>query len=151
MKALFGLRLRDTQTGLKAYKREVLNNVLDKLVVKRFAFDIEILSVAYRLGYKRIFDAPVKVHWDFSKTSIFGLFSNNGVWNFIHDTLAIWYRLKILRYYDNGKKRSKQFDKELNMYINTGGMTDKRQIIIESVNTIFEKIKISPYKEKNDK
>lgn len=137
VKSLFGLRLRDTQTGLKAYKKPVLEKVLDKLVVKRFAFDIEILAVAHMLGYKKIYDAPVQVNMDFSKTTIAGLFTNNGIWNFVKDTLAIWYRMKILGYYNDGRKRVKVYDKELQAEVNTGDMTNKKQVIIDVVNKLF--------------
>ena len=41
--------------------QEVLEDVLPRLVVKQFAFDIEILAVAYHLGYRRIFEAPVEL------------------------------------------------------------------------------------------
>jgi len=148
VKFLFGLRLRDTQTGLKAYKREVLDQVLDRLVVKRFAFDIEILAVANQLGFNKIYDAPVHVNLNYSNSTIFGLFTDNGVWNFIHDTLAIWYRMYILQYYKDGRKRIKEFDNDLKMDVNTGNMTDKRQILIDLMNKIFGILRLNPYGKK---
>jgi len=36
------------------------------------------------------------------------------------DTLAIIYRLRILRYYDDKSKRKWKFDPDLNFRINTG-------------------------------
>lgn len=140
IKLLFGLQIRDTQTGLKAYKRKVLDKVLDRLVVKRFAFDIEILVVANYLGYKKIYDAPVEVDLDFSDSTIIGLFTQNGIWQFVYDTLAVWYRLNILKYYRSGRKRIRIYDKELKMYINTGDLADKRQNIINTVDKILGKI-----------
>jgi len=122
VKFLFGLKTRDTQTGLKAYKRKVLEKVLDRLVIKRFAFDVEILAVADHLGFKKIFDCPVEVNWDKSNSSISGIFSKNGIWPFVLDTLAIFYRLKILRFYDDGIKRDWIYDKELKLKILTGGV-----------------------------
>lgn len=139
VKALFGLKLRDTQTGLKIYKRSVLDKVLDRLVVKRFAFDIEILAVAHSLGYKRIYDGPVEVKWDFKDTTIWGVFTDNGIWNFVYDTISVWYRLKVLRYYKDKRKRTKVYDDELRMYVNTGDMTDKRQLLIRTVNKFIFK------------
>ncbi len=132
-KLMFGLRIHDTQTGLKAYKRKVLDKVLDRLVVKRFAFDIEILAVAHRLGFRKIYEAPVEVNWDPKDTSIMGIFTSNGIWNFVADTFAVWYRVKILNYYRGARKRIKTFDEELKLYVNTGDMTDKRQAINEFV------------------
>lgn len=118
VKIFFGLKIRDTQTGLKAYKRQVLEKVLPRLLVKQFAFDIEILAVANHLGFKKIYDAPVKVNLDFSETTI-NFFGKNGVLFIFMDTLAIWYRLNILNYYDSGYKKSRKYDDVLEMYVNT--------------------------------
>lgn len=113
---LFGLNVRDTQVGMKLYRREVLEDVLPRLVVKQFAFDIEILAVAYHLGYRRIFEAPVEL--DFTGASSITSLS---VWKIISsmlwDTLAVYYRLHILHYYDNLNKRKWRYDKELNFNI----------------------------------
>ncbi len=139
VKALFGLKIRDTQTGLKAYKRKVLEKVLDRLVVKRFAFDIEILAVANKLGFKKIYDAPVEVNLDFAGSSILGLFSSNGIWSFVKDTLAIWYRMYILNYYSGRQKRKKIFDPELGYEVNNGDMYGKKQRIVRLVNLVWNK------------
>lgn len=116
VRLLFGLNIRDTQVGMKLYRREVLEDVLPRLVVKQFAFDIEILAVGYHLGYRRIFEAPVEL--DFAGASSITSFS---VWKIISsmlwDTLAVYYRLHILHYYDNLNKRKWKFDKELNFNI----------------------------------
>ena len=58
---LFGLDVTDTQVGMKIYRRKLLEDVLPRLLVKQFAFDIEILAVAYHLGYRRIYEAPVQI------------------------------------------------------------------------------------------
>lgn len=116
VKLLFGLRVRDTQTGLKAYKQKVLKRVLPRLVVKQFAFDIEILAVAHALGFKRIYDAPVKVNLDWKSSSI-RLFGSTGAISVLWDTVAVFYRLKFLRYYTHGYKRSRVFDEVLGMFV----------------------------------
>ena len=117
VKLLFGLKIRDTQTGLKAYKKTVLKKVLPRLLVKQFAFDIEILAVANRLGFKKIYDAPVKVKLNWKQSSI-QMFGNNGIFFILLDTLAIWYRLNILKYYEEGYKKQRLFDKALSMFVN---------------------------------
>lgn len=105
VKILFGLSVRDTQVGMKFYRRKVLENVLPRLLVKRYAFDIEILAVAYYLGYKRIFEAPVEV--DFGE---FSTITTTNFWKIIGlmlwDTLAVFYRLRILHYYDTSNKKN---------------------------------------------
>ena len=145
VKILFGLKVRDTQTGLKAYKRNVLEKVLDLLVVKTFAFDIEILAVANKLGYKKIYDAPVIVNWEPTNTSLAKVFRSGIIRDFMMDTLAVWYRMNILKYYYNGRNRVKVFDNELGMNVNTGAMYEKkRQYLIDFVNRLFHKIRLAP-------
>ncbi len=118
---LFGLKVRDTQVGLKLFKREVLEKVLPRLLVKRFAFDIEMLAVANYLGFSRIYEAPVEIHLNFGGTSV--LTSNKFLKNVIAmllDTLAVFYRLRILNYYADSNNRKWRFDPELNFRINLG-------------------------------
>lgn len=116
---LFGLSIRDSQVGMKLFRRKVLEDVLPRLLVKEFAFDIEILAVAHRLGYRRIFEAPVEL--DFSGASSI---TSTNLWNVIFhmlwDTAAVFYRLKILRYYDNLNRQQWRFDPELNFRVNIG-------------------------------
>jgi glycosyltransferase involved in cell wall biosynthesis len=116
---LFGLNVRDTQVGLKLYRRVVLEDVLPRLLVKRFAFDIEILAVAWRLGYKRIYEAPVELEFSAAST-----ITSRSFWTIIYrmlwDTLAVFYRLKIVHYYDDVNKRKWRYDPELNFRVNIG-------------------------------
>lgn len=119
VKMLFGLNIRDSQVGMKLYRKEVLEDVLPRLLVKHFAFDIEILSVAYHLGYTRIYESPVEL--DF--TGVSSITSKNFwrvIFHTLWDTLAVFYRLKILHYYDNTNKRAWRFDPELNFRVNVG-------------------------------
>lgn len=104
----FGLDVSDTQTGLKVFKRKVLVKILPRLLVKRWAFDLEMLAVANRLGFTRIYESPVEINHNFS--SNVGIQS---VQNFITDYLAIIYRIYILRYYDDHFKDRWQGDKKL--------------------------------------
>ena len=59
IRLLFNVGVRDTQTGLKLFRRQVLEAVLPRLAVKQFAFDLELLVVAQHLGYTRIGEAPI--------------------------------------------------------------------------------------------
>jgi len=95
VRLLFGLPLRDTQTGLKLFKAGVLRRVFPKVLVKRFAADIEVLVVAHALGYK-ICEAPVTLRFQ----RRFGRIKLHDVKDILQDTLAIFYRLNILHYYN---------------------------------------------------
>lgn len=118
---LFGLKIRDTQVGMKFYKREVLEKVLPRLLVKAFAFEIEILAVANYLGYTKIYEAPVEVRLDFGGAStITSQRFLRTVFKMIWDTVAVFYRLRILHYYSDKNQRKWRFDPELNFRINIG-------------------------------
>ncbi len=107
VRLLFGLKIRDTQVGMKFFKREVIKKLLPRLLVKRWAFDVEMLAVANYLGYKRIFEAPVELKMEFGGASVL---TSSGfikqVLGMLLDTLAIFYRLKILRYYDSKNRKN---------------------------------------------
>ncbi len=62
VKTLFRLPISDTQLGLKLFKREVIDTIMPKMLVKRYAYDIEILANAKRLGYKMV-DAPIELQY----------------------------------------------------------------------------------------
>jgi glycosyltransferase involved in cell wall biosynthesis len=116
---LFGLKVKDTQVGIKFYRRDVLEKVLPRLIVKRFAFDIEILAVAYYLGFKRMYEAPVELHLEFGKgSSITDKKFIKTVYLMLWDTLAVFYRLRILRYYSDENQRKWRYDPELNFRVN---------------------------------
>jgi len=93
---LFGLKVRDTQVGLKVFRRAVLEQVLPRVLVKRFAFDLELLAVANHLGFTRIWEAPINLKHNFSGSTV----NFKEVLQIIQDTLAIFYRLRIIHYYD---------------------------------------------------
>ena len=57
IKTLIGLTLKDTQTGLKIFKREVLEQ---EWKVDGFGHDVEVLLSAHRRGYK-IIECPVRI------------------------------------------------------------------------------------------
>jgi len=95
VKLMFGLPIKDTQTGLKLFKAEVLKNVFHKVLVKKFAFDLELLVNIHHAGYK-IAEAPVTLD---SKRK-FGRIGAGSIISMLWDTMAVWYRMYILKYYD---------------------------------------------------
>jgi glycosyltransferase involved in cell wall biosynthesis len=96
VKLLFRLPIRDTQTGLKLFRREVLSKVFPKVLIKRYAFDLELLVLANHYGFK-IEEAPVIVNY----RGKFGHIKISTIYNIFGDTLAVFYRLYIKKFYDN--------------------------------------------------
>ena len=95
IRVLFRLKIRDTQTGLKVVRRDVVASVLPKMLEKRFAFDLELLVVARHLGYEHFVEVPVRIDQRFGST-----ISSRVVLRMLQDTLGIFYRLRFVRSYD---------------------------------------------------
>jgi glycosyltransferase involved in cell wall biosynthesis len=92
---LFRLDVRDTQVGLKVFSRRVVDEVVPLLLVKQFAFDLELLAVATALGYGRVQELPVRLKYRFTGSALGSVTVLRALW----DTAAIFYRLRILRTY----------------------------------------------------
>ena len=106
VKFLFGIKVRDTQAGIKIFKRRVLQAILPRLLEKKFAGDLEMLVVADSLGFKRIYEAPIKLDYNIGKlTSAATIKSILGI---LQDTLSIFYRKNVLRYYKKSRHRLSQ-------------------------------------------
>ncbi len=94
VRIFIGLPVTDTQTGMKLFKREALGPALDRMLVKTYAFDLELLSIAYSRGAK-IAEAPVRIRFG----NKFGALKSSTVRQMSLDSLAVFYRLRILKYY----------------------------------------------------
>ena len=94
VKIFFSLPIQDTQTGLKLFKRDSIINIFPRVLVKAFAYDLEVL-VACHANNKKIVSAPVIInpnrHFGFIRFSILCR-------TFI-DTMAIFYRLYFIKFY----------------------------------------------------
>jgi len=99
-RVLFRLDVRDTQVGLKVFSRRVADEVVPLLLVKRFAFDLELLAVASSLGYDRIRELPIRLDYRFSGSGVGSLAVLGALW----DTGAIFYRLRLLRTYERKRR-----------------------------------------------
>ncbi len=95
--SLFNLPIRDTQTGIKIFKAAVLKKVFPRIMCKKFAFDVEILAVARKFGFK-IAESPVVINY--RRKVVWGRMGANSLFVTGMDTLAVFYRLYILKYYD---------------------------------------------------
>lgn len=100
VKMLFNLSIMDSQVGIKLFKKEVLDEVFPRILVKEYAFDIELLVNAHLNGYK-IIEAPIEM--DF-KTGVESSVDPEAYVRMFIDTCAVFYRTNILHYYDNGRK-----------------------------------------------
>jgi len=92
VRSLTGLKMNDTQAGLKVCKRNRLEKVLSIVSVKRFAFDVEFFAVANLCGLK-IIEMPVNIQVRNDS------FKAKEILNMFIDLLGITYRLKSNKYY----------------------------------------------------
>jgi dolichol-phosphate mannosyltransferase len=91
----FRINVRDTQVGAKLFRREMIDTVSPLLLVKRYAFDLEVLAVGAEFGFDRIEEVPVELKYRFTGSSI----NWRAVRDMIQDTLAIAYRIHIRHWY----------------------------------------------------
>lgn len=96
LKILFGLEIKDTQTGIKLFKSDLIKEIAPKLKTKGFAFDIEILALASEKGAK-ITERPITL--EFKRNNSFGRIKFKDIWKMFTDTIKIWWNLKIRKQY----------------------------------------------------
>jgi glycosyltransferase involved in cell wall biosynthesis len=68
VRALFRLEIRDTQVGIKLFRRALVRDVAPSVHTHGFAFDVELLALAQRRGYCLMLEAPVGIHRDVCST-----------------------------------------------------------------------------------
>ena len=76
VRVLFGLPFSDTQCGAKAFRKEALDAVLDRVESRGFEFDVEILWRLHRSGF-RIVEIPIT--WEDRESSHVGGFDGAGM------------------------------------------------------------------------
>jgi len=96
VRLLVGLPVSDTQTGMKLFTREALGWAFERMLVKAFAFDLEVLTIAHAKGFT-VAEAPIEMHFG----EKIGCLSWKNVKQVMNDTLAIFYRMRVLRYYES--------------------------------------------------
>jgi len=92
VKLCTGIKLRDTQCGVKAANGSALRKIFQIMAVKRYAFDVELLTIATALGLK-IRELPVEMNLTHS-------FKVKDIAKMFQDVLGISYRLRIKKYYE---------------------------------------------------
>jgi glycosyltransferase involved in cell wall biosynthesis len=95
VRALVQVNVRDTQVGAKVFRREMLDVVAPLLLIKRYAFDLELLAVGVEFGFDRIEEMPIRLDYRFTGTSI----DRHAVQRMFLDTLAIAYRIHLRHWY----------------------------------------------------
>ena len=96
LRLLFHLKVKDTQTGLKVFDAEALKSIIRLVKTQGFAYDIEIL-VALNFRKYRIMEMPVRLV--FRRGQGMGRIKMKDIVKVFRDTLAIFYRANIKKYY----------------------------------------------------
>jgi dolichyl-phosphate beta-glucosyltransferase len=58
VRRLFGIQALDTQCGFKGFTAEAAKAIFSRIEIRGFTFDVEVLLIAHRLGY-RVAELPV--------------------------------------------------------------------------------------------
>lgn len=91
VRIIVGIRATDTQAGMKVGKGAVVREIFEVMLVKRYAFDVELLAIARMLN-KDIKEMPVEINLDRK-------FKVGDMLRMFQDVLAIGYRLRIRHLY----------------------------------------------------
>lgn len=82
---MFGLGVRDTQTGCKVIRRDALLAVLPRLRERRFAFDLELFVATRAAGITDVHGAPVRLEARTAGSTV----STASIMRTLRDTLVI--------------------------------------------------------------
>ncbi len=94
------------------FKRDVLDTVFPRMLVRRYAHDIELISIAHRLGFQFL-SAPVKVKFSDKRGSA----TIKNIYNMFLDTLSVFYRLEIIKYYDSWRPKDYSYQPKVSIVI----------------------------------
>jgi cellulose synthase/poly-beta-1,6-N-acetylglucosamine synthase-like glycosyltransferase len=111
---LFHLPLKDTQTGIKLFKREVLTSVFPRIVSMCYVMDLELLLVANFLGY-HIAEAPVKISFQRE----YGRITWEDIRGILVDTMSLFYRFYVLGYYGSPLKPVVDYEPRISIVVPT--------------------------------
>ena len=99
VKVMLGIKASDTQVGLKAGNGETFRKIFQRVMVKRYAFDAEMLAVAGILG-ARVVELPVKIELDKS-------FKKKEIVKMALDVLGVAYRLRVIKWYHKNMEKQR--------------------------------------------
>lgn len=86
-----GIKIKDTQSGLKAGNGTVLRAIFKVMLVKRYAFDVELLAIANALNLN-VRELPIEINLD-------RRFKVRDIAKMFIDVAGISYRYRIRRWY----------------------------------------------------
>jgi glycosyltransferase involved in cell wall biosynthesis len=92
---LVQINVRDTQVGAEVFRRVLLEVVVPLLLIKSYAFDLEVLAVGAQFGFDRVQEMPIRLDYGFTGTTI----NRKAVQRIFIDTLAIAYRIHLRHWY----------------------------------------------------
>ena len=87
---MLGSKLHDHQCGFKAFKREPLMQILDKVEATHWFWDTEIMVRAQRTGYKV---KEIAVEWKSGKDTKVNLAKDS--WSMFRQIMGLWWNLKV--------------------------------------------------------
>lgn len=101
-----GIKFKDTQTGLKLGNAAVIRRIFGVMLIKRFAFDVELLTIATALNLK-IKELPIEVNSTSRGMKV------REILRMFLDVAAISYRYKITHWYQR-KIRLERIEEAVN-------------------------------------
>jgi len=101
MRVLFQLDIRDTQTGIKLFRRDVIETVLPTLRENAFALDLELFIAARAAGFTNYVEVPVVLRRQSGST-----ISLRGIGSMFGHTLRLFWRAKITLAYTRSAANS---------------------------------------------
>ena len=87
---MLGSKLHDHQCGFKAFKREPLMQIMDKVEATHWFWDTEIMVRAQRTGFKV---KEIAVEWKSGKNTKVNLFKDS--WSMFRQIMELWWNIKI--------------------------------------------------------
>jgi glycosyltransferase involved in cell wall biosynthesis len=87
---MLGSKLYDHQCGFKAFKREPLMQIIEKVEATHWFWDTEIMVRAQGTGYKV---KEIAVEWKSGKNTKVNLFKDS--WSMFRQIMGLWWKLKI--------------------------------------------------------
>ncbi len=116
---LFRLPIKDSQTGIKLFRREVLERAFPRVVNMQYVMDLELLLVAHYLGYE-IATAPVRISYQRE----YGRITYGDIRGIIVDTMSLFYRFYLLGYYGSPLKPVVDYEPGISIVIPTRGLDE---------------------------